>query len=114
MSNWTQTPRTPISFDAPRPSREAHQLLIADTYLLDIGGGFNLNITPGTTTTVFTTQTRSQGQSEWPQIPIQLTDQFLNIGGGFSLLIDNTHKLIIDPARSETNWTKVSRTPIRY
>lgn len=41
-------------------------------------------------------------------------DYFLNIGSGYNLLIDNTHKLIIQPGQAGTTWTPLTRKKFTF
>ena len=118
MANWTTQSRTPLGWTAPPPSPnqgEAYELLIGDGFKLDIGGGFNLTIKPESVEAVYTTTTKSAGSNNWPATPFVDADRFLDIGGGYSLLVSTEHKLIIDPEeRGETSWTPITRTPLSF
>jgi hypothetical protein len=39
-----------------------------------------------------------------------VSDRFLSIGSGFSLLIGNSNKLIIQPGQAGTTWTEINKT----
>ena len=115
MATWTPQSKTPLTWVAPPPTEgegEAYELLIGDGFKLDIGNGFYLTIQPAETETSWTPTSKAQGTHTWPQTIVEQTDTFLDIGSGFNLLIDDTHKLIIDPARSDTPWTTITRNPL--
>lgn len=106
MANWTTTSKQRLSWEAPiieAVTGVAYQLDIGSGFLLDIGSGYNLTIQPENTETQWTNTDKSNGHS-WPATNATGVDYFLDIGG-YNLLIDDTNKLIVDPARSETPWT---------
>ena len=117
-TTFTNTTRTPISWDAPPPVEvegEAYVFLISDTYKLDIGNGFNLTIKPAAVDIQWTTTDKAQGGNMWPA-PALSNVNYVDIGGGFNLLIGNGYKLQISTgATNETAWTPVTKNaPAQY
>ena len=112
MAIFTTVPRTRISWkappDVPRPVSEAHEFLIADGFFLNIGDGYRLTIAPQIGETTFTNTPRSKITTGG--VPAVKTDYFLNIGDGFTLLIDDTNKLVTNPANPPTPWTTLNKT----
>ena len=111
MAVFTTTPKNPLAWVAPPPQEgtsEAYELLIGSGFKLDIGDGYNLTIQPAEVEIQWTTPNKSAGGHNWPGVH-SAVDVFLDIGDGFNLLIDDTNKLIIDPGRSETPWTEVTK-----
>lgn len=106
MATFTTVSKNRLSWTAPPPSEasaEAYELLIADGFYLDIGG-FKLTITPANAPIQYTFT--SKNSVTWPSSNTTAgADQHLDIGAGYNLLVSDDYKLIIDPARSGTNWT---------
>jgi len=115
MATFTTLSKNKISWVAPAPVAivgEAYELLIADTYKLDIGDGFYLTIKPAATSIQYTNVGKTK--NTWPAPASVKTDYFINIGDDFNLLIDNSNKLIINPRQAEVPWTTISRKKIKY
>lgn len=117
MPVWTTVSRKPINFDAPPPVEivgDAYELLISDTYKLDIGGGYYLTIKPAATSIQYTHTNKSTGKNNWPQ-EVSRSDYWgLNIGNGYNLLIDDTNILGVGTKRNITTWSTQSRNPTCY
>lgn len=112
-STWTTTNKQKLTWGAaPSPQSEAsgvaYELLIGDTYNLDIGSGFVLQIQPENPPTNWTTTTKDK--LSWPAPVLAATYQ-LEIGSGFLLEIGSGYNLTVGTnQRNETPWTKITKT----
>ena len=115
MADFTTLSRRKLNWEAPpqvEQSGQAFDLLIADGFYLDIGDGFHLTAQSATTDVEWTHTGRSK--IKWPAPVVTLDDFYLDIGDGFNLLINDTNKLVVNPAKPEVVWTNISRKQIKF
>lgn len=63
---------------------------------------------------VFTTLTKQKLSWVAPQTVAVGSNYFLNIGSAYNLLIDDTHKLMIQPGQAGTTWTTLTRQKFTF
>jgi len=116
MAVFNTISKSPISWDAPPPAERAgaaRELLIGGGYKLDIGGGYNLTIQSATIAIQYTAVQKSQGGHTWPQTTPDFQYDLL-IGGGYKLGIGDGYTLAIAEFSRGTDWTPISRNPVKY
>ena len=112
MAVFTTLTKQKLSWPAPplaEITRTAYEFLISDSYKLDVGG-YYLTIQPASVETVYTTTPKASNGLSWTSPSSEVTDVFFEITDGYNLLISDSYKLIIDPARGETIWTKIEKS----
>lgn len=111
MANFTTISRGKLKWQAPPQSDvsagQAYELIIGDTHKLNIGSGFNLVVQSEIAQIQWTKPSKSVPNT-WSARVTSRTS-FLNIGGGYNLLINDTNQLEIGDLGS-TAWSNSSKS----
>lgn len=116
MATFTTISKNKLSWKSTGSSNvsgtEEVYLSIDDTHLLDIGGGYNLIITPENAPTSW--ETVSKTKNIWVAPDTSITDYTLLIDDTHTLDIGNGYELIVNPSRPETIWSSISRNKTKF